>query len=121
MSVIDMKHELASTVARLDKSNVRQARLDLAQLEREINQQLSEKTIDAETTRACRLTVANIGLEISQYLIPALNELAVLCFEFSGKGAVRTACAAITRGGATGHDGQPLPPIPSAFTLPDGY
>ena len=120
MHTIEGLNELNSTLARLDRSHIRQARLDLEQLASEMKQQLAEQKIDAQTALACQQAIARHGLTIRQHLVPALDEFATMCFSIAGKDAVRVACAPITREG-TGHDGKPLASIPSGFEMPDVF
>jgi len=50
------------------------------QLDGEMKQKLAESKLDPQTALICRQAVARHGLTIRQQLVPALEELAAMCF-----------------------------------------
>lgn len=79
-----------------------------------------EKENHGEDVDLARVIIARSGLLLLQKSIPAIREMAEKCLKLAGKDAVRTVCAPTLRGG-TDYEGKPYKPMPSEFTLPDGY
>jgi hypothetical protein len=79
-----------------------------------------EKQDHGDDVKHARMIIARSGLRLLQQSIPAIREMADKCLELAGKDAVRTVCAPTLREG-TDFQGQPYKPMPSEFTLPDGY
>jgi hypothetical protein len=79
-----------------------------------------EKEDHSDDVTHARMIIARSGLRLLQQSIPAIREMANKCLELAGKDVVRTVCAPTLREG-TDLQGQPYKPMPSEFTLPDGY
>jgi hypothetical protein len=76
--------------------------------------------VDPDDVKHMRMKIAASSLELSQRVVPLLNELAARMLQVAGKEAVRTVCSPIQQTG-TDDQGNPLKPIPSEYTLPPEY
>lgn len=74
---------------------------------------VEEKQEHGDDVKHARMIIALSGLRLLQQSIPRVKEMADRCLELAGKDAVRVACAPIQREGGK--------PLPSEFTLPEGY
>jgi hypothetical protein len=75
------------------------------------------KEADRENIEYCKLKIARLGLQLSQFTIPLLQQLVNRSLEVAGAPAIRQVCEPGKRDFGGGHEEE----IPSDFKLPPEY